>query len=103
MYLRGDAGRISASHHVNLLLAPRKLLEKLPPTYVIVHTYDPLHDEGKMFADALQEIGKLVGFDDLKGSSRHDLFPDSSNLCNDFSSIPNVAYLITLNIPSSNL
>ena len=34
MYLRGDAGRISASHHVNLLLAPRKLLEKLPPTYV---------------------------------------------------------------------
>lgn len=68
MYLRGDAGRISASHHVNLLLAPRKLLEKLPPTYVIVHTYDPLHDEGKMFADALQEIGKLVGFDDLKGT-----------------------------------
>jgi acetyl esterase/lipase len=68
MYLRGDAGRIAASHHVNLLLAPPELLQKLPPAYVSLHTYDPLHDEGKMFVDALQAAGKLLDFDDFPGT-----------------------------------
>lgn len=38
-------------------------LQRLPPTSILVAGFDPLRDEGRCFADKLQNAGKLKRFD----------------------------------------
>jgi acetyl esterase len=45
-------------------------LSGLPPSYVITAEYDPLRDEGKVFADRLAEAGVAV---------RHVRYPDANH------------------------
>lgn len=41
-----------------------KSFENLPDAYVVVATYDPLHDEGAAYARALEQAGANVVFRD---------------------------------------
>ncbi|QQR96811.1 MAG: alpha/beta hydrolase [Sphingobacteriales bacterium] len=41
--------------------------KNLPPAFVITAEYDPLKDEGKAYADKLQQAGNVVLYKDYKG------------------------------------
>ena len=58
-----------AQHRSDPRLSPLlcKDLSGLPPTYVVTAGFDPLHDEGRDYADALRRAGVPVTYVDYPG------------------------------------
>jgi acetyl esterase/lipase len=49
VFLPGDDGTLAADWKVSLLTdPPEEVVERLPPTYIQIHTRDILHDEGEL-------------------------------------------------------
>lgn len=48
--------------------ADRRALQGLPPAYVELAEFDPLHDEGRDYAERLKEHGVAVEINDTKGT-----------------------------------
>eukprot|EP00040_Diaphanoeca_grandis_P002872 m.22942 g.22942 ORF g.22942 m.22942 type:complete len:379 (+) comp14009_c0_seq1:270-1406(+) len=62
VFLPESMKALATDWRVSLLVdPPAKVIANLPPTYVQVCTMDILRDEGLMFADNMQALGKLLG------------------------------------------
>jgi acetyl esterase/lipase len=69
VFLPGDDGTLAADWKVSLLTdPPEEVVERLPPTYIQIHTRDILRDEGEMYANRLRQQGKLIGIDEYDTS-----------------------------------
>lgn len=58
---------------LDLVNAPSSDLQGLPPATIITADIDPLHDEGKAFADKLQQVGVKVSYRNYSGVA-HEFF-----------------------------
>ena len=60
-----DGTTLASDWRVSLLVdPPTEKQEMLPPAYVQINTVDILRDEGEMYANRLQAMGKLIGMDE---------------------------------------
>jgi acetyl esterase/lipase len=62
VFLPESMKALATDWRVSLLVdPPANVVANLPPTYVQVCTMDTLRDEGLMFADNMEALGKLIG------------------------------------------
>ena len=64
--LPGDDGSIAATWQASLLVdPPAEIVAKLPRAYVQINTQDVLRDEGELYAQKLEAMGKLIKMEEF--------------------------------------
>ena len=60
-YLSGDDGTLANDWKVSLLVdPPKETLDRLPPAYIQISRNDVLYDEGRLYAQRLKDLDKLI-------------------------------------------